>query len=344
MVDEKTVPELIANRIKRYNSKLLFQRRDGWSWKQITWLDFEREVKSVASFLMDLGFGRGDASLLVSSNRVESISTEIAVWSIGGVTIPIAENEALENIARIVNQFKVKFIFAGKEFALDEIQEIYKELRALERIVCFADVNGAVKVDKIIPFRAVLKFGSIKRKQLEDELVKISKNVSPDCLATIFNSSSSNGNQNSDEITQGDLIQLLRSTSDKLSFIGEEDQSFSYLPSASPFDKLINHFGIFKGARIVIAETREDFYEDILEVKPTVVFETKIGLETICSRISCKIGTAPSSEKLKTDLGSRVKYVATDSSPGEEIKSLFSKSGISLVEVPELNRLIERPK
>ncbi len=344
MINEKTVPELMANRIKKYNSKLLFQRRDGWSWKQITWLDFEREVKSVASFLMDLGFGRGDTSLLVSSNRMESISTEIAVWSIGGVTISIPEDETLGNLVRIANQFRVKFIFAGKESTLDEIQEIYKELRTLERIVCFADVNGAVKVDRIIPFRAVLKLGSIKRRQLEDELVKISKNVSPDCLATIFNSSSSNGNQNSDEVTQGDLIQLLRSTSDKLSFIGEEDQSFSFLTSASPFDKLINHFAIFKGARIVIAETREDFYEDILEVKPTVVFETKIGLENICSRISSKIGTALSGEKLTSDLGGRVKYVATDSSPGEEIKSLFRKSGISLIEVPELNRLIERPK
>ncbi|MGH7890001.1 MAG: AMP-binding protein, partial [Thermodesulfobacteriota bacterium] len=150
MVDEKTVPELIANKIKKYNSKLLFQRRDGWSWKQITWLDFERDVKSVASFLIDLGFRPGDASLVVSSNRIESISTEIAVWSIGGVTIPIAESEPLENIARIANQFKVKFIFAGKESTLDEIQEIYRELRCFERIVCFADVNGTVKIDKII--------------------------------------------------------------------------------------------------------------------------------------------------------------------------------------------------
>ena len=336
MVDEKTVPELIANRIKKYNSKLLFQRRDGWSWKQITWLDFERDVKSVASFLIDLGFGPGDATLVVSSNRMESISTEIAVWSIGGVTIPISEDETLGNIVRVANQFKVKLIFRGKESKLDEIQEIYKGINSLERFVCFNDLNGAVKLDKIIPFRSVLKLGSLKRRQLGDELVEISKNVSPDCLAAVFNSSGSNGNQNSNEVTQGDLIGLLGSTSDKLSFIDEEDQSFSYLPSPSPFDKLINHLGIFKGARIVIAETREDFYEDILEVKPTVLFETKIGLEGICSRIS--------SEKLKSDLGSRVKYIVTDSSPGEEIKSLFRKSGISLIEVPELNRLIEQPK
>ncbi len=336
MADEKTVPELIANKIKKYNSKLLFQRRDGWSWKQITWLDFERDVKSVASFLIDLGFRPGDASLVVSSNRIESISTEIAVWSIGGVTIPLPEDETLENIVEIANQFKVKFIFAGKESTLDEIQEIYRELRCLERIVCFADVNGTVKIDKIIPFRAVLKLGSIKRRQLEDELSKISRNVSPDCLATIFNSFSSNGNQNSDEVTQGGLIQLLRSTSDKLSFIGEEDQSFSYLHSASPFDKLINHIGIFNGTQIVIAETQEDFYVDILEVMPTVLFETRIGLESICSRIL--------SEKLKSDLGSRIKYVVTDSSPGEGIKSLFLKSGVSLIEVPELNRLVEQPK
>ncbi|MBI2487152.1 MAG: AMP-binding protein [Deltaproteobacteria bacterium] len=265
MNSEKTIPELIANRIRKHNSKILFQRRDGWSWKQITWLDFEREVKSIASFLMDLGFGLGDSALVLSSNRMESISTEIAICLIGGITIPIVENETIENVVRIAKEFKIKFIFAGEESTLSGIQNIYQELPALDRIVVFSDVNIG-KDEKIIPFKGVLKFGLLKRKQLEDELVKTSKSVLPDSLATIFYSSNSHGNTEKKEITQGDLIEVLHSASERLSFIGEEDQSFSYLPSASPFEKLINHFGIYLGTRIVMAETREDFFEDILEV------------------------------------------------------------------------------
>jgi long-subunit acyl-CoA synthetase (AMP-forming) len=341
MNSEKTIPELIANRIRKHNSKILFQRRDGWSWKQITWLDFEREVKSISSFLMDLGFGFGDTALVISSNRMESISTEIAIHLIGGVTIPIAEHETLENVVGIAKEFKTKFIFLGIESILGRIQDIYQELPTLERVVIFSDVT--IRKDyKVIPFKGVLKLGFLKRKLLEDELVKTSKSVLPKSLATIFYSSNSHAKTERKEVTQGDLMGVLHSVSGRLSFIDEEDQSFSYLPSVSPFEKLINHFGIYMGTRIVMAENREDFFEDIVEVKPTVLFETKIGLENICSKISSKAGSAFSSEKLKSELGSRIKYVVMDSLPGEEIKNLFSKSRVSLIEIPEVNNLVTR--
>lgn len=341
MNSEKTIPELIASRIRRYSSKILFQRRDGWSWKQITWLDFEREVKNIASFLMDLGFGFGNTALVISSNRMESISTEIAIHLIGGVTIPIAEDEPRENVVGIAKEVKVRFIFAGTESTLDGIQGIYEEIPTLERLVIFSDV--AIRGDyKIIPFKGVLKLGFLKRKLLEDELVKTSKSVLPNSLATIFFSSNSHSKTERKEVTQGDLTEVLHSGSRRLSFIGEEDQLFSYLSSASPFEKLINHFGMYMGARIVMAETEEAFLDDILEVKPTVLFATKVGLENICTRISSRVGTGLPGDGLKRELGSRIKYIVMDSLPGEEIIKLFLQSGVSLIEIPELNNLVTR--
>jgi hypothetical protein len=125
--------------------------------------------------------------------------------------------------------------------------------------------------------------------------------------------------------------------SEKLSFIGEEDQAFSYLPSVSSFERFVNYLGICMGIRIAVAETREDFFNDILEVKPTVLFETKSGIENIYSKILLEKG--PPNQKLKSALGGRIKYILVDSMPRGEIKNLFSKAGMSLIEVPELIRL-----
>ena len=58
-MSERTIPELVINKVKEHGTRLLFQRRDGWSWKQITWLDFDREVKNIASFLLDAGLNPG---------------------------------------------------------------------------------------------------------------------------------------------------------------------------------------------------------------------------------------------------------------------------------------------
>ena len=47
--------KFIADRVRENGNKMIFQVKDGWSWKQITWLDFDKDIKSIAAFLLGLG-------------------------------------------------------------------------------------------------------------------------------------------------------------------------------------------------------------------------------------------------------------------------------------------------
>ncbi|MGE5446384.1 MAG: AMP-binding protein [Ignavibacteriales bacterium] len=336
MDTQKTIPQMISSRIKKYGGKLLFQHKDGWSWKQITWLDFEKSTKDIASFLMSLGFASGSTALMVSGNRTESLYVEFAIYLLGGISIPIAENEAQDVIVRAARDSRSRFIFVGGKSTLNKLRNIKDEIPSLAKIVSFSDTN-IVEDEKVIPFKRLLKFGSIKRKGLEDELVKTARSILPDSPSTIFYSFNSDRKIDRKEVTHRDLVEAIRVASEKLSLINEEDQAFSYLPSVSSFERFVNYLGIYMGIRIAIVETREDFFEDILEVKPTVLFETKSGLENIYSKILLKKGSP--NQKLRSTLGGRIKYVLVDSMPRGEIKNLFSKSDISLIEMPELASL-----
>lgn len=335
MDTSETLPQVISNRIKKYGRRLLLQHKDGWSWKQITWLDFEKGIKDIASFLMSLGFTPGDAALLVSGNRIESIYAEFAIYLIGGISIPIAENEAQDVIARIARDSDSRFIFVSGGPALDRLRNIKDGIPSLARIISFSDANIGDD-EKVLPFKGLLKFGSIKRKGLEDELIKTAKGVLPDSPAVIFYSFNSDGGIVRKEVTHRDLVEAIRVASDKLSFISEEDQAFSYLPSIGSFERFVNYLGIYMGIRIAIAETRKDFFEDILEVKPTILFETKSEIENMCSKIISNLGRSSPILKLKSALGGRVRYIIIDSPTRGEIKNLFYKVGVSLIEIPEL--------
>jgi long-chain acyl-CoA synthetase len=338
MDTQKTIPQIIESQIKKYGGKTLIQHKDGWSWKQITWLDFEKKIKDAVSFLMDLGFAPGDAALMVSGNRIESLYAEFAIYLLGGILVPMPEDETQDVIVQVVADSKSRFIFVGNEPALDKIQSIADEIPSLEKIITFPDANIGEN-EKIIAFKALLKFGSIKRKGLTDELIRAANGVLPTSVAAIFYNLNSDGRIEKKEIIHYDLIQSIHAASERLSFITEEDQSFSYLPSFGLFERFANYLGIYKGIRIALSETREEFLEDILEVKPTVLFETKSGLEDICSKIVSNLGRNSPTLKPKSALGGRIKYIITDSPPGGEIKNLFSKEGVSLIEVPELIRL-----
>ena len=330
---ERTIPELIANKVKEHGTRLLFQRRDGWSWKQITWLDFDREVKNIASFLMDTDFNKGDTALVASSNNLDAIATEIAIYHLGGIVVPLPQEENVNTIKGVTKNLSVKVIFLENESRLDEIKEDIENFSDVEKIIFYPDIR--IKHDKIINFKLVQKSGLMKRKKLHDELVKASESVNPDDSAAAF----TNSDGKTIEVTQGQLIDILNSATNKYSQIGIEDQSFSYMTSASPFSKFINYMTLLMGTRAAVAESRADFYEDILEVMPTILFETKDGLEDIYKKSMSNLNGTSSEKKLRKDLGERIKYVFVDTLPSKEVENLFLRAGVIFLEVPELNSL-----
>ncbi len=334
-MSERTIPELCINRVKEHGTRLLFQRRDGWSWKQITWLDFDREVKNIASFLMDSGFNPGDRLLIASSNSLDAIATEIAVFHLGGAIVPISQNESLDKIIETANSLNAKIVCLENDALLEEIVNRADELSSAEKIIFYADVR--IKHDRILNFKLVQKSGLMKRKKLHDDLTNVSANVSADNVVAIF----TNAEGDSKEISQGAMIEILSDASKKYSQIGIEDQSFSYITSASPFSKFINYLTLFMGTRASVAESRNDFYNDILEVMPTIIFETSDGLEANYDKSTSSLNGTSSEKKLRKDLGDRIKYIFTDSMPKKEVENLFLRAGVNLLEVPELNHLAD---
>ncbi|MEW6144934.1 MAG: AMP-binding protein [Thermodesulfobacteriota bacterium] len=336
-MSEKTIPELLQNRVKEHGTRLLYQRRDGWSWKQITWLDFDRKVKNIAAFLLDLGFARGDGALVVSSNRLEAISSEIAVLHLGGLVIPMSPDEKPERIIEVANELRPRLVFLEQGAAAEGVLGSLSALGSVGRIIVYPDAG--ITNDRVLNFKAVLKFGLMKRKKLEDELAGIYKNISPDNPAALFLPPGAD-NARTVEVSEGDLMESLGNVSLRCPRLNAEDQSFSYMTEASPFAKFVNYLTLYQGSRAAVAEGRKDFYQDIVEVMPTVLFETKSGLEELCRKSLSVLNGRQPGKKILTDLGNRVKLILTDSIPGGETGTLLRSTGASLIEITEFNNLL----
>ena len=337
---EKTIPELIENRVKKHGVKLLFQRREGWSWKQITWLDFDEQVKNIASYLMHLGLAEGDKVVIASANGIEAIATEVAVYHLGGIVVPLCGDGSLKKIVSTANELEAKFIFIGRE--LQPILDFYREMSLLanssnglpkvEKTIFFHNIR--VKDDKITNFQTVLKYGFIRKKSLRDKLTEVSKKLDSSLTAAIFLT-----NDGTKRISQGDLIKALDRVSQRSPSITIEDQVFSYMPYINPFSRLINYLTLYKSSMACTAESRDDFYQNILEVKPSIIFEIKEGVERIYERSLLGLNGNALEKKLRKDLGGRVKYLFTDQPPSEQVQKAFKSVGITFYLAQDLNNL-----
>ncbi len=326
-MNENNFHNLLQKRIKENKSKLIFQKRDGWSWKQITWLDFETEVKSIACFLLDLEFKKEDKIIFYSTNTLESLFFELAVFLLGGITIPIKK---YSDISKIVDSSEDSYyIFSDKP---EIIEHISKDDLIRNRIIKgFIVTEDKIKIEeKFLNYLNVVKFGFLKRKKLKDTLDEHSQSVSQEATATIFYKFSENVEPKAQKFSQEKIINLLKVIQKKLKFITEESQSFSYLPAIDSFSKFANVLNVQLGNRGAIAANLKDFFDDVREVMPQILFLTKDQLEKITKEFKSRDGS------IKENFGGRSKYIFTDTMPGDNIKTDLVKNGITVIELNQL--------
>lgn len=328
---DKIFHSILDNRIKQHKSRLLFQKRDGWSWKQITWLDFDSEVRGISSFLLDLGFKPGDQVVIISPNDLHCTFVESAVFLIGGECIPVSENESLQNIRYILDDNEnIKFVFILDSNILNNLNGILKDKDSIERIFVFEDVKFGEDTG-IISYRNLVKFGFLKRKKLNDTINDITGNLSPGDNA--IKTYSFREKPASKIITHELLIKLLEMVNKKLRFLSSEDQFFSLLNNTDSFSRMINFLPLYIGNRGAMAGNDREFYQDVKEIMPTILFLNSDTLRKICNDNN---GSGTGDSSLKKLLGGRVKYILTDYMPGLAVKSRYIDSGISIIELNEL--------
>ena len=135
--------------------------------------------------------------------------------------------------------------------------------------------------EKFLNYMNIVKFGFLKRKKLKDTLEEHSKAVSQEATATLFYKFSDNGELKTQKFSQEKIINLLKVIQKKLKFVTEESQTFSYLPAADSFSKFANLLNIQIGNRGAVAANLKDFYDDVREVMPHIVFLTKDNIENV---------------------------------------------------------------
>ncbi len=330
-----TINELINKQVKKYSNKLLYQKRDGWSWKQITWLDFDSEIKSIASFFFEEGLNPEDKSLIISPNTLECFYFTLALNSLGVSNIFSTEYEEFKNNIETISKLKPKLIILDKYEGLESISNQLEELDFIKKIIILDDPQKSAD-KRVVSYKFVVKIGFLKLKKIKDELNTRADQINPDSISGIF--LKSNGKSKSDivEWSHKKILNSLESNSEKLKFMTIEDQSYSCLLYSTPFDKLVNLITLYNGCRSAIAESYSDFYRDIRELKPTILYDSKNGIENKISEIKSRTDHDLDPKSLKISLGNRIKHLVTDIKPNKYTNDILSEAGIEIIELPEL--------
>ena len=98
-------------------SAIGFKKKEKWT--EINWSDFRRLVFKTANALRNAGISEHDKVAIYSDNSAEWIITDLAILSLGAITVPIYSTNNEEQSEYILNESECKIILVGNQEQYD---------------------------------------------------------------------------------------------------------------------------------------------------------------------------------------------------------------------------------
>ncbi len=280
--------EMFERSAERFRTNRLFGvKRDG----RYVWLTFGEvrdRVDHLRGGLATLGVGKGDKVAVIANNRPEWAIGAYATYGLGAQYVPMYE-------AQLAKDWKYILVDSGAKVLLCANAEIYAkcvpfvdEIDTLEHVV---DLNS--RAADATSYEGLLAAGRAKPTQSV-------KPESTDICGFIYTSGTT-GNPKGVLLSHGNITSNINAVHDVFP-MDASDTSLSFLPWAHSFGQTVElHCMLSYGASMGLAESVTTILDNLLEVRPTLLFSVPRIFNRIYDGVHKKMAAAGGAKKALFD-------------------------------------------
>ena len=255
--DSLALPDAVFAHADTAPDDVVFTRKVDGRWAPVTAKEFATEVRSLAAGLIVSGVRAGDRVGLMSKTRYEWTLVDYAIWTAGGVTVPVYETSSAEQVQwNLGDSGAVAVVLegAGHQAVFDAVREQLPDLAGSWQI----DAGGLEEL------------AAAGRDVPDTELTARRATLTTDSLATIIYTSGTTGRPKGCELTHGNLIGTGRSASAVLPELFRPGGStLLFLPLAHVFARLIQVGCVESHARMGHTNDIKNLLPDFASFQPT---------------------------------------------------------------------------
>ncbi|MCU0233187.1 MAG: long-chain fatty acid--CoA ligase [Thermoanaerobaculales bacterium] len=254
------------------------KRRGAWQEHSFEWaLD---QVSQTAFGLLSLGCTRGDRIAILSENRPEWATSDVAAMAAGIVTVPLYTTLIPAQIAYILRDAEVRAVFVSSMEHLRTILAIRASVPSLEKVVVL--YPEALPEDELVISLDTLKTAGAGRSRAEFEDMACA--ARPEDVVTIVYTSGTTGDPKGVVLTHRGFLAEYDAI---LPFFEGRpgDSLLSFLPLSHILQRVVDTFALLHGFTIAYAESFETLGDNLREVRPTHIVAVPRVYEKIHGRI-----------------------------------------------------------
>ena len=268
--------------MERFSTKraALRHKVDG-VWRNVTHQELSRWVQHAALGLRELGLAPGERVAILSANRPEWATADLASLLARCVDVPLYPTLPPKHLRHILRHSGASAVFVSDPQEYAKIAEIRSELPDLRYVIPFDTVPLA---EEVFPFSRLLQLGASVEPRYPS-FVGEGIEADPDAVVTLIYTSGTTGDPKGVMLTHRNFCSNVLAALAVLP-LGPSDSCLSFLPLSHSFERMAGHYAMLQaGATINYAQSMDAVAGDLLQVRPTVVLAVPRLYEKIYARV-----------------------------------------------------------
>jgi long-chain acyl-CoA synthetase len=243
-------------------SFVIFQRLIDGVWTDVTCAEAAKQVRSAALGLISLGVQAGDRVSIFSATRYEWAILDLAILSVGAVTVPIYETSSAEQVRWVLQNSEAVLAFAETDAHAAMVTELTAELPALRRVL-HIDGSGPKALDQLAEAAA-----SVEPAELTARLEAL-RAENP---ATLIYTSGTTGRPKGCQLTHSNLLYETRGAKECLpTLLNEGQRLLIFLPLAHVLARSLTLSAFANKVTVGFTSDIKNLVPMFAVFKPTVV-------------------------------------------------------------------------
>lgn len=273
--------DLLDNRAKHDPEGAMIEYKgDDGTWHPYSAQVFRDMVIDLAKGLVGLGVNKGDSVAIVSRTRWEWTALDMAIMSIGALTVPVYETNSASQVSWIFNDSKVTLAIAEDDGQRDKIESVRDEVPTL-RNVFVIEAGG---------LNAIKTYGE---SVTDAEFWEYKEASHGDDRATIVYTSGSTGTPKGVELTHRNFAFLVLSALQYMPRAGAwpNRRLLLFLPLSHVFARFLEFFSFGGTISLALSSNMKTMVKDFETFGPTLLLAVPRVYEKVYNAASQRAGT-----------------------------------------------------
>lgn len=278
----------------RYPNKplLRYYSRQSEKWVKLNGEQVANRCLAAAKGLAYLQLKKGDRVAIYSPNTVQGLCTELGIFMMRGVSVPLYATSTPDQVAFVVEDAEVETMFVGGQFQYNNAYEVQQRCPMLRRLIIIDPAVVLAEGDTTSMYydEFIRRGDSVTYENKAN--VTSSEALATD-LAVIIYTSGTSGQSKGVMLHHSNFIEQVYAHQLKYPFISPRDISMCFLPLNHIFEKAWTYLCLSMGGSIAILSDPKKILDALPMVRPTMMSNVPRFWEKVYMGVQDKINQAP---------------------------------------------------